>query len=256
MADMQISPAGASVRRMLRWTVIVAALGFALKSLVLSPIYFPLIGDIAYTGTWWFNVLYYLIDGGLIDLTVFAICYPATIYAIWCAGLKATWRIPFAFSMLTLVKFVINFCMTCIVEGALPSSDAFFMVDLPYMISSILPELFQYALVILCACLVTARYRRRMGQEPGDVFPFRRLVSLKNPVQCAAFLMFVILLIGRLINSQNFQYLLYITSGHTDGLYIMLLNLISDVFISVIVYFVALLLLSHFHRKSTETCSE
>ncbi len=274
MAETQNYATRNTVRRMLHLTVIVAAIGFGLKSLVLSPLYIRFASDVAYEAAWWLDVLYVLIDGGLIDLAVFAIVYPTTLYAVWCAGLRSAWEVPFAFSMLTLVKFLVNFFMTCITEGALPQWNEFLTADLPMILAMFLLELLQYALMLVILCFIKKRHDGKLavaraqtlltegdaiGNETStetDVFPFRHLVSFRNPVQLSAFLTAAIVFIGRVVMHQIYQYALYIMTGYTDGLYIMLLDTLSDLFISVLFYFISLLLLSHYDRKTIELAAE
>ena len=252
-----------SVRRMCRLTVLVSAICFAITSFVLAPIYIKYASDIMYAEAWWVYLLYYLTEEGLMDLVVFAVCYPATIYAVWQAGLKQAIRVPISFALITLGRFIANFFMTSIVDGALPNAGEFFSFDLPYIGVLYLLEMLQYALVILLTVLVKRRYERKREEvallsaadataPTSTLFAFTRLLSVKNPVQLSALLMATVLFVLRVAQHQIYQYTLYMTSGYTDGFVIMALDLISDIFVAVIAYFVALLLLSRFYRKDTE----
>ena len=258
-----------TVRRMCRLTILVSAICFALSSFVLAPIYIQFASDIVYAEAWWVYLLYYLTEEGLIDLVVFAVCYPAAIYAVWQAGLKQAIRVPVAFSLITLAKYLVNFFMTSIVDGALPNMSDFLGFDLPYIGALYILEILQYALVIFLTLMVKRRYARKQAileaeallpdAEPAapaaPLFSFNRLLSVKNPIQLSALLMAALLFAVRIIMHQVYQYTLYVTSGYTDGLFIMALDLISDIFIAVILYFAALLLLSRFHRKDAETAA-
>lgn len=261
--DIATPDARLSVRRMCRLTVLVSALCFAFSSLVLAPIYVKYASDILYAETWWVFLLYYLTEEGLLDLAVFAVCYPATIYALWRAGFKGAARVPVAFSLITLAKFAVNFFMTSIVDGALPSASEFLSFDLPYIGAMYLLEIAQYAVVILLTLWIRRRYLRRAAEAqlltgeavPAACFTFTRLLSCKNPVQHSALLMAVFMLAVRVVMHQIYQFTLYATSGYTDGLLIMALDLIGDIFVGVILYFAALLLLSRFYRKDSEAAA-
>ena len=61
---------------------------------MLAPIYIKYASDIMYAEAWWVYLLYYLTEEGLMDLVVFAVCYPATIYAVWLVGLKQAICVP------------------------------------------------------------------------------------------------------------------------------------------------------------------
>jgi hypothetical protein len=57
--------------------------------------------------------------------------------------------------------------------------------------------------------------------------------------------------VSRFVSHQIYQYTVYLTSGYSDGLLVMVLDLIADLFVGVIFYFAAVLLFSRFHRKDT-----
>ena len=254
-----------TVRRMCRLTVLVAAVLYALNSFIVTPLYIQFASDIVYADAWWVYILYYLTEEGLLDLAVFAVCYPAAIYAVWQAGLKRAVRVPVAFALLTLARFVVNFFMTAITDSALPDVDEFLSFDLPYIGALYLLEMLQYALVIALTLAVKHRYLRKReyaeaealldGREPAPeapLLPFTRLVSVKNPLQCLALLMGLLMTVLRVITHQIYQYTLFTQNGMTDGLAVMVLDLISDIFVGVILYFAALLLISRFYRKDAE----
>ena len=254
-----------SVRRMYRLTVLVSVICFAITSFVLAPLYVFFEPNILYSETWWVYLLSYLTEEGMVDLAVFAVCYPATMYAVWRAGFKGALRIPVAFSLITLGKFMVNFFMTAIVDGALPDASEFLSFGLPYIGALYLLEIAQYAVVILLTRWVKRRHERRLAEAellkesasaPAARFTFDRLISVKNPVQLSAMLVAAFLFAVRVIMHQIYQFSLYITSGYTDGWAFMLLEFFSDLFVAVILYFVALLLLSRFYRKDVEAAAE
>ena len=250
-----------SVRRMCRLTVLVSAVCFAITSFVLSPIYIKYASDIIYAEAWWVYLLYYLTEEGLLDLAVFAVCYPAAMYAVWIAGLKGAIRVPVTFILLTLARFVVNFFMTAITDSALPGMDDFLSFDLPYISALFLLEALQYALIIALTLWVKRRYARRCEQLAADgllagkdveipaLFPFTTLISVKNPLQLSALWLGIWMFVSRFASHQIYQYTLYVTSGYTDGLTVMALDLISDIFVGVIFYFAAILLFTRFYRK-------
>ena len=250
-----------TVRRMTRLTVLVSALIFGISSLVLIPVYIQLSSNIATKDSLFTWILYYLTDEGLLDLCVFAVCYPAAIYAVWQVGLKKAMRVPVAFSLITLGRFVLNYIMNAITDKALPGfqkfwEEEFFMIAALYVL-----EILQYALPILFAVLLKRRYEQKQAEreawgedtrQPEALFLFARLFSFKNPVQLSAFLMGAVIFVFSFAAHQIYQYALFITSGSTDGLLYMALDFFSDLFVAVILYFIALLLIQRFHRKGCE----
>lgn len=259
----QITPnSSALVRRACRLTVLVASIGFALGSFLLSPLYIMFASDVVYADAWWVYVLYYLTEEGLLDLAVFAVCYPAAVYAVWKVGLKRAIRVPVAFALLTLGRFVVNFFMTSITDSALPSMDNFLSFDLPYIGTLYLLEMLQYALVIAIALLAKRRFFRKQeyleacavleGKEAPSVapmLPFNRLLALKNPLQRSVLFMALTVFLLRFAGHQIYQLTLLVETGRTDGALIFALDLISDIFVGVIFYFVGMLLINRFHEK-------
>ncbi len=262
---MSTSTPAPSLRRPFRFTLLVASIGFLLNYAVLTPIYIRFVSDIAYQNAWWVAVLYYLTVEGLLDLAVFALCYPATVYAVWRAGIKRSLGLSLAFVGLTLFKFILNFFMTGITEGALPDIEEFLAGDLPMILGMFLLEVLQYVLIIAVTAFIRGRCRRneriiagmkllpeveRVEIEPhAPAFPITQLFSLKNPIQLAAFLATLVVFVGRSGMHLVYQITLYINFGSSDGWVIMLIDLISDLVIAGIMYFVYLLLLPAFHRR-------
>lgn len=263
----QITPnSAAAVRRMCLLTVLVASIGFALGSFLLTPLYISFASNVVYAEAWWVFILYYLTEEGLLDLAVFAVCYTAAIYAVWQGGLKKALRVPLAFVLLTLGRFVVNFFMTAITDSALPTLDKFLSFDLPYIGTLFLLEVLQYVLVIAIALVAKHRFARKReyleacatleGKEAAPaapLLPFTRLLALRNPLQRSVFFMALLVALLRLGGHLIYQLTLLVETGRGDGSLVMILDLVSDLFIGVILYFVAMLLINRFYLKDTES---
>lgn len=252
-----------TVRRMLKTVFLTAALGFGIQSLILHPVFIQLASNVAYQNTWYTNILYYLIDGGLIDLTVFAVCYPATAYAIWKEGMKASRPVALTFCLITACRFMLNYIMSCLTDTGFPGMDEF-LRDLPPILLMLILELLQYAIVLFIAVLASTRYESRVAAAelrrgltdenmPAPVFPFSKLVNFRNPLQFTAFWTSVILFLSRELGYHIYELTLYINFGSTDGWADMLLNLLADLALGVLVYFAAILLLPRFHSKESNS---
>ncbi len=254
------------VRRLFYLTLICVTAGFGIKAFILNPLYVNLASNIAFQDKWWVNVLYFLTDGGLIDLAVFAICYPATMYAIRRNGFKASIRLPITFATATLLKFVFNFVMNALTDnGALPDMQEFVSIDLPMILQMFAMELFQYILVILIALLVRWMYNRRAEISEGmryvprkyrvdypmppEDFPFVKLYARRNALQRGALLTALVITLGRVIMHFIYQWTLYSYTGTSEGWVVMAIDLCSDIMIGVIFYFISLLLMMRFYRK-------
>ncbi len=255
-----------STHRRLFWLLFFAVTGgLILKACILSPLYIYFVSDVVYQDRWWVEVLYHLTDGGLIDLAVFAVCYPITLYAIRREGLKAAKSLPITFTVVTFLKFVANFLMNALTDGALPDMEEFLTTDLPMILAMFGMEIAQYLLVVLVAVLVRWLYNRRVdiaeGMKllprnrredyplPPDDFPFVKLYARRNALQRGALWTAVIVTLGRVINHFVYQVTLYTYFGSSEGWVVMLVDLVGDIMIGVCFYFISLLLMMHFHRK-------
>lgn len=254
------------VRSMRRFTLLVAGIGFALCSFVLTPLFIRFATDVAFQDSWWVYILYCLTDAGLVDLAVVTLCYPATLYAIWRMGFKSASSVPGTFALLTLGKYIVNFLFPALTyEGAFPSVEDFLDFDLPIMLANYGLEMLQFALVILITVLIRRGYFRKAWMQQaresdagadftvtdpdtGELFSFNRILGLRNPVQVSALMLAVVIAFMRILMHQIYQFTLYFNGG-TEGLLVMLTDLFLDLAIGVIVYFAALLLVARFRRR-------
>lgn len=254
------------VRSMRRFTLLVAGIGFAICSFVLTPLFIRYATDVVFRDSWWVYILYCLTDAGLTDLAVVTLCYPATLYAIWRVGFKSASSVPGTFALLTLGKYIANFLFPALTyEGAFPSAEEFLGFDLPIMLANYGLEMLQFALVILITLLIRRGFIRKAWMQQaresdvgadftvtdpdtGALFSFSRVIGLRNPAQMSALMLAVVIALMRIVMHQIYQFTLYFNGG-TEGLLVMLTDLFLDLFIGVIVYFAALLLLARFHRR-------
>ena len=246
----------------LRLTLLVAGIGFAVKCLLVHPIYILLGNDVVHMNAWYTALLYYLIDGGLWDLAVIAVCYPATVYSVWKRGMKGSNRVILAFTLLTASKFVLNYIMDVLTYSGLPRLDEF-LSDIPLILVMLVVELIPYALAAFVVAIARNSYIRKSDmaayqsmltetEAPAPVLPFGKLLSLRNPLQLATFIGVLAIFLSREISYHVYEITLYVNFGYTDGWVDMLVTLFSDVVIGTLIYFAALLLLPHIHSKETE----
>ena len=246
----------------LRLTLLVAGIGFAVKCLLVHPVYILLGNDVTHMHAWYTALLYYLIDGGLWDLAVIAVCYPATVYSVWKRGLKGSNGVVLAFSLLTAGKFVLNYMMDILTYSGLPRPDEFF-TDIPIILVMLVLELVPYALSVAVIAIAKTRHDRKTElaayqseltetAAPAPVLPFGKLLSLRNPLQLASFVGVVAIFLSREISYHVYEITLYVNFGYTDGWLDMAVTLFSDVIISTLIYFAAILLLPHIHSKEME----
>ncbi len=252
-------------RRLALW---VAAIGYAASAFLLNPLYINAASNILYRDTFWVRILYYLLVEGYLYIGLYAVIYPITVYTVWQTGVRKSMRLVLPIVGITLLHSVANFFVDGVTAGALPDAEEFLMFDLPMMLGMFLMDVLQYALVILVTALIRARYQSRVriaeGMKllpaskrvdfpvPTPAFPFTRLLSLKNPLQRAAFSSALILFVFRAGMHLIYQLALYEGFGSSDGWVYMLYDLIIDTVIAVLFYFVHLLLVPKCHSMSGE----
>ena len=243
-------------------TLLVAGVGFAVKALLVHPAYILLGNDITHMNAWYTAVLYYLIDGGLWDLAVIAVCYPATVCVIWCRGLKGSKGVMWAFILLNAGKFVLNYVMDILTYSGLPDLDEF-LTDIPVILIMLVVELIPYALAVAVIAVAKTRYDRKVEETsfrsrlsetdaPAPALPFAKLFSLRNPLQLASFVGALAIFLSREISYHVYQITLYMNFGYTDGWADMLVTLLADAAIGILLYFAAILLLPRFHARTSE----
>ena len=242
-------------------TLLVAGLGFAVKALLLHPLYIQLGTNTIHKYEWYTTILYYLIDGGLIDLAIIAVCYPAAAYSVWYKGLKGSKKIVAAFPLLTLGKFVANYIMDILTYSGLPRLREF-LTDIPPILLMLVLELVPYAAVVAVTAVAKARFDRKAELAayaseltetagPAPVLPFAKMVSLRNPLQLASLVGALVVFLFREVSYHVYQITRLNNSGSTDGWADMLVTLLADAALGVLLYFAAVLLLPHIHSKES-----
>ncbi len=262
MLQTETTAKGLSAKRAARFILAVTAIGFGLSCFLISPLYARFATDALYMDEWWVFILYVLAEGG-IDLAVFSLCYPATIYAIWAEGVKGAHKTYVAFGVMTLVKYVLNYVMTCLTDSAVPSGKDILTEDLPLIGGMFLLELGQYALVILAVWLTKRRAERKWAQQNlreslseetsrPALLPFKKLANLKNPLQRSIFWSALLVWLFRVYAHVTYQITIFLYNGNTEGFAVMFLDFITDVILAVAFYFVGLLIVSRFHDKGKQ----
>lgn len=250
-----------TVKRACLATALIAGIGYALLSVLLYPLYIQLDSNVAYTDTILTDFLYLLTDGEMLNVAICILCYPFTLYAIWRTGLKKSLPVVAVFASIDLLRFVVNFFMTAVTDGALPDSADFLAFDLPYMAGNYGLEMLLYACVILCAVLCRmARIKSLQADSShGDVphpldglLPLGGLFALKNPFLLSAFLSGLVLFLFRF--SAHFINGLYEAVAVTNiALPLFLLtvavDLVLDLLVGCLLYFSILYFASQLHRK-------
>ena len=252
-----------AVKRMQKLVLFVSLVGFSLYALVLVPIFTQLNADIAYQESPLTYILYYAYKA--VELAVFFVVFPATVFAVFRGGLWKSRGVWITFILTTLWKFLANFLMDCIVDGSIPSFKVFFNRDLPIILPLILMELFQYAFVVLVPALIIQRKKNKhaldqlVGESAGGTrslaFPITKLFSMKNPMLASSFAIALFLFVARAFSHLMYQLTQLVNTGNWEGVLILTVDLVSDLLLSAILYFVMLLLMSVFDKREMQVLS-
>ncbi len=253
------------VRRLFWLTVLTAAVGFGVQIFLTKPLYDHLSSNVLYQDAWWMEILYFLTPATrLIDLVVAAICFPATLYAIRRADrIKSVVSIPIVFSAITLVKYMANFVVVSLMAGALPDGEDLLTLYLPMILLEFGYEIIVYLLVVGVAFLVRWLYHARIETAEGikllprnqrcdyplppPDFPFVQMYARRNALQRGALLTALLVMARQVLDS-----IAWVTADNVDyGIGMTVVEFIDDIFVGLIFYFVALLLMMRFYRTET-----
>ncbi len=256
--------AAASVKKMQKWVLLFSLIGFGLYALVLAPLYTQLASNISYQEAFVTYLVYYLLSAS--EIVVFLAVFPATIFAIWRGGLLGSRSVWITFSVATLGKYILNFIVDCIADGNIPAWSYFVDKDLPIILPNFLMELGQYALIVLVTAWIIHAGKRKWqmavlldeagaGNERSLAFPINRLLSFRNPVQTSSLFVGVLLFVARGFSHLMYQFTQLIYAGAWEGWLVLSIDLVSDLLLGIIAYFVMILLLSSFDKKEMQKLS-
>ena len=256
--------AAVAVKRISRLVLFLSLIGYGLYSLLLVPLYTQLSANISYQDAAVTYILYYAFKG--LELAVFFAVFAATIFAVFRRGFWGSRSVWITFSVATIVKFLANFIMDCIFDGSVPSFTYFVSKDLPIILPNLLMELGQYAIVLFMAVLILGRSKKKWemnvlldGDLAGGIrstaFPMAKLLSFKNPVQVSTFATAILIFVTRAFSHLLYQLAQIVYIGDWEGPLVLTVDLVSDLLLAAIAYFVMVLLLSAFDRREMEALS-
>jgi hypothetical protein len=232
----------AVLKKIRRQTFFVLAVGFTLYTAVLVPLYVQLSANVVYQNSFVCWLLYYAYNA--VDLLAFFWVYAATAYTMYRGGFKSCGGLFGLYGGLILYKYVANYVIGSIIDGAFSSWSLFVQYELPILGGELLFEVCQYAVVVALFALV---FRRRSTAETENAFPFTGLFRRSNPVQKAALAAGCVIAAVRCVVLHLFyQFFLLVEVGEFEGWLVLTADLIGDVIVGVIAYFVMLLLLQRF----------
>ena len=254
-----------TVKRACLMTAIIAGVGYALLSFLLHPLFIQWYSDKPFYTQYPFivDLLRILVDEGVFNVVICIFCYPFTVYAIWRTGLKKSWSVMVLFAGLDLLRFVANFFMTAVSNGALPSAEEFWEFDIFYISSLFVLDLLPYICVVLCAILVRALWVKKLEAEAFQaekksiphplegLLPLKGIFRLNNPLQLSAFLAGVILCLLRFSDQFIYELTQAVSTNENLGIFalIVITDLLLNLFLGALLYFSILYISSRMHQK-------
>ena len=257
-------------RKLSRSMLLVLSLSlFVLISLYIflfAPLYVLFANDVLYQSTVLPEV--FSLCSALVDILVFSSFYGILLYSIYRFSLKKSVPLIAIYGIGIFYKNVGNILMTFATDGV--PSDA--TEDLLTALIYIMLELLQGALVVVIGTvtLYHAQSREKIRKDAAlrakkeyvplaEFFPFSTLLNFKNPIQKAAFWMASVPMFVK-IGSRLIYDVWYTVmngfAGIADILWMLLYYTLDILGYGLIVYFVMLLLLSHFNKKDLTLSSE
>lgn len=231
-------------------TLAVLAVGFTLYAAVLVPLYTQLVANVAYRDGWLCNLLYYLYQ--TVDLLVFFWVYASAVYTMYRGGWRSVGRLSALYGGMVLYKYVANYVVGSLVDGAFSSWELFWRNDFPIVGGELLWELGQYAVTVLLIAAVLKRARR----EGVEAFPLSRMLQPSNSIQRSVAVAALVITAVRWSMHLLYQFVKMVYDGYNDGWLIITVDLVSDLLIGVMGYFVMVLLVQHFDGIRQRTKKE
>ena len=222
----------------------------------------PLIAYVNSDSTLTFPYLPDLLDLAFnaLNLVAFFSCYAITDYCIYRFRMSKSAIVIALFSLATIAKYLFNLIAGFFVFSTVPSSKEDIKKSVASVVINTLVELAQYALVTLIAyCIINKHHKlAAIAQKNADrlgikydvrnnVFPFKNLVSVKNPLQRAAIYTSVTVTLIMLV--QRFYFVIWslVTIGGFSGLTDILWTLagfVGDLLFGVLGYLIMFFVMS------------
>ncbi len=197
----------------------------------------------------------------LVNLLCFFICYSITDFAIYRFRLSRYWIFVFIFSVMTLIKYLLNTISAFFVFGRAPSDKEQLKQQIATVVLHTVVELVQYALVVISSSAILSRFKKlsdiaeksadKMGIEydrRSKIFPFKKLVSRQNPLQYSALWASITVTLFMIANRLVFDIAVGFPVDLIDGLW-MAAGYLSDILFGALGYLIMILV---FNRCDTQ----
>ena len=211
----------------------------------------PYLSDIFYAVYWVF------------DLVVFFSCYALTVFFFYRFKPSRSVLTVLIFSFSTIAKYALNTVSSFYIFGSYPTSNEDMKSQITAVAVSAAAELVQYLIVSGFAALIIRKQSKiaeisRKGAAKLGVdfdkrtlfFPFKKIFSLKNPMQLSAFVTAITVAVIKIVPNRLLYDILIagFPTGITDGIW-MFVAYATDIIFCVLGYFIMIYVFSKSDTK-------
>jgi hypothetical protein len=239
--------------RLIRLLIISSAVLYSLYCFILAPIYTYICSDIVFSVTIVPEILSFILD--IVDIIAYAVCFSIIIYSVYRFDLKPSVRIIVTVCAALFLKYTANFIMTIVVDGALNLNDItsiviYFVLDVIWLTA-----------ITLISNRIIAKHKKKRDvtnkaavsisaklDDSYNVFPFKKLFDLSNPLQTSALVMGAIMGGVHMLTRIIYDLFYGLPTSLSDAMW-MVTYYLSDVVSGFIMYTVALFIFMRLNSK-------
>ena len=234
-------------KKLMLWVV----LGYGLCMLALIgmlTVQMVLGSDVIYAQTAWMNVLDIAIT--LVDILAFVFAAVAIIYGLYMFGIKEISGLLGAYLCLTVLHYVAIMCIGWGLFGLPESANDLFAQFWEDLLLFVLLDCLRIALIIVVTVKALAKHEHKralhnraaamVGNElqgsRHNIFPFRGLVSLRNPVQIGAFSAAVVYWLTFVLQYVYIDILALINFGRIEEFFMQFIYVVLNAILATVCY--------------------
>ncbi|MBE6586134.1 MAG: hypothetical protein E7645_06385 [Ruminococcaceae bacterium] len=253
------------MKKVRNFLILVSAIGYGLHCIVFAPLFYVLSANVSYSQLFITDLLSFATD--LTELCVVFVTYGVLLFAVWRGGVKQSAPVWITAGLMVVLKYSLNFIMSCIDEGKIPSPSIFFEDDLPLILPNFFMEIFQYALLIFMAYMIIRSKKRKFHEaillneiqpatERALAFPMVKLLSFKNPLQKTAFFYAIIYFVARVFTLAVTRLTEIVMAHQIEDIAFLITDIAVQLVVAALCYICMVLVVSSFDKKEMNLLAE
>lgn len=222
--------------------LVISSILFGIYCFVLAPLYTYVSTNVILYMSVLPQILALLLDA--VDILSYAVCFSIIIYSVFLLSLKKSTAVICSYICLLFMKYSSNFVMSMIVSG-----DAFNFDDMTLAILPFFFDVIILAIILAVSHRQIAKYNERKALRAcEEVYPFKALLSLQNPLLSSAFVFALIMSVVKILPRIRYDILLGAPTSLSEVLW-MCIYYLGDVLSGVIIYTVAIFVFTKLCKK-------